>query len=132
MLELPKITDRQGNLTFVEGGRHLPFEVRRVFWVYDVPSGADRGAHAHKELHEVLVCISGSVDVHVDDGFRKQVITLNRPWRGLHIPPMIWASEDNFAPGTVYCVLASAAYAADDYIRDYDDFVGRALRAGRD
>ena len=126
LLDLPRINNRQGDLTFVEGGRHVPFDIERVFYVYDLPSGADRGAHAHKTLHEVIVCLSGSVDVYVDDGSEKATITLNRPWRGLHVPPLIWASEWNFAPGTVYLVLASHHFDKDDYIRDYDAFLKAA------
>jgi hypothetical protein len=124
IVELPRIVNPQGNLTFVEGGRHVPFDLQRVFYVYDVPAGSYRGAHAHKTLDEVLVCITGSLDVRVNDGRRKATFTLNRPWLGLHVPPMIWAEEDNFATGTVYLVLASHRYDAGDYIRDYDTFVG--------
>jgi hypothetical protein len=130
IIDLPKIDhtagDRQGNLTFVEGGRHVPFDVRRVFYIYDVPSGADRGAHAHKTLHQFLVCLQGSFEVQVDDGVEKRLFALNRPWRGLHVPPMIWASEMNFAPGTICLVLASAPFDAADYIRDYPAFLAAA------
>jgi hypothetical protein len=122
-LDLPKINDRQGNLTFVEGDHHVPFDVQRVFYIYDVPSGADRGAHAHRTLHQVLVCISGSFDVLVDDGFEQATFTLNRPWRGLHVPPMIWASEASFAPGTVCLVLTSAPFDEKDYIREHQVFL---------
>ena len=130
IIEVPKINDRQGNLTFVEGQRHIPFEVRRVFYIYDVPSGAGRGAHAHRTLHQFLVCISGSFDVEVDDGRRRTSFHLNRPWKGLHVPPMLWASEVNFDPGTVCLVLASAPYEEKDYFRDYQTFLTAAKAPG--
>jgi hypothetical protein len=131
LLTFPKVSDHRGNLTFMEGGRHIPFEVRRVFHVYDIPSGEHRGAHAHRALHQVLVCLAGGLDVHLDDGVETRVVHLNRPWLGLHIPPMIWASEGNFDPGTVYMVLASAYYDESDYVRDYEEFT-RAVRSGGD
>ena len=124
--ELPKIADHRGNLTFAEGGSHVPFEIRRAFWVYDIPSGAERGAHAHRQLHQFLLCLSGGLDVHLDDGHMERTVHLNRPWLGLHIPPMIWASEGDFDPNTVYVVLASAVYDPADYIRDRDEFLALA------
>lgn len=127
VLEFPKITDPRGNLTFLEGTRQIPFEIRRVFYIYDIPSGDHRGAHAHKTLEQVLVCLSGSLDVFLDDAHRTQTIHLNRPWLGLYIPPMIWASEGNFDPGTVYMVLTSDFYDEADYHRDYEMFC-RAVR----
>lgn len=126
LLELPKIADPRGNLTFIEGGRHVPFDVRRVFYLYDVPTGSDRGAHAHRALHQFLICLSGSFDVALDDGREKRTVHLNRPWKGLHVPPMIWASEINFDPGSVCLVLASDIYDEADYIRDYDAFLAAA------
>lgn len=128
IIELPKMTDPRGNLTFIEGGVHVPFEIKRVFYLYDVPTAADRGAHAHKELHQFLVCLSGSFDVAMDDGENKKVLHLNRPWLGLHVPPMTWASEINFDAGSVCLVLASALYDESDYIRDYDEFIAKAKR----
>lgn len=119
LIELPKILDPRGNLTFIEGNRHIPFEIRRVFYLYDVPTGADRGAHAHKKLHQFLICLSGSFDVSLDDGVQKKVVHLNRPWKGLHIPPMIWAAEINFDPGSICLVFASDMYDESDYFRDY-------------
>src|SRR5689334_11079990 len=123
IINLPKVSDPRGNLTFVEGeaGKHIPFELRRVFYVYDIPSGQNRGAHAHKTLHEFIICLSGGLDVYLDDGQSKRTVHLNRPWFGLHVPPMIWASEGEFDPGTVYLILASDKYDADDYLRDYDE-----------
>jgi dTDP-4-dehydrorhamnose 3,5-epimerase-like enzyme len=123
IIDLPKIADPRGNLTFLEGGRHVPFEIKRIFYLYDIPTGESRGAHAHKELHQFLICLSGSFDVALDDGANKKTIHLNRPWQGLHIPPMIWAAELNFDPGSVCLVLASMAFNESDYYRDYDQFL---------
>ncbi|MEN9862342.1 MAG: hypothetical protein RLZZ601_106 [Pseudomonadota bacterium] len=123
IIELPKIADLRGNLTFLEGGRHIPFDIKRVFYLYDVPTGESRGAHAHKALHQFLICLSGSFDVSLDDGYEKNIVHLNRPWIGLHIPPMIWAAEVNFDPGSVCLVMASSRYDEADYIRDYDQFM---------
>jgi len=121
--ELPKIVDPRGNLTFLEGDRHLPFDIRRVFYLYDVPTGESRGAHAHHELHQFLVCLSGSFDVALDDGTARKTVHLNRPWKGLHVPPRIWAAEVNFDPGSVCLVLASDVYRESDYVRDYGSFL---------
>ena len=123
IIDLPKISDPRGNLTFIEGGRNIPFEIKRIFYIYDVPTASDRGAHAHKSLHQFLICLSGSFDVEIDDGHEKKVIHLNRPWKGLHIPPMVWASEINFDPGTVCLVLTSDFYDEADYIRNYDEYL---------
>ena len=123
LIPLPKISDLRGNLTFIEGNEHIPFDIKRVFYLYDVPTGESRGAHAHHSLHQFLICLSGSFDVAVDDGVSKNVIHLNRPWSGLHVPPMIWAAEINFDPGTVCLVLVSDFFDEADYIRDYDDYV---------
>jgi len=123
IIEIPKISDPRGNLTFIEGGDHLPFDIKRVFYLYDVPTGESRGAHAHKTLHQFIICLSGSFDVSVDDGMNKALIHLNRPWKGLHIPPMIWASEVNFDAGSVCLVLASDKFIESDYIRNYDDYI---------
>ena len=123
VLALPKISDVRGSLTFVEGGKHVPFEIRRVFFLYDVPTEESRGAHAHHTLHQVLVCLAGSFDVAVDDGRLKTTIHLNRPWKALHVPPLIWAAEVNFDPGSVCLVLASDHFNESDYIRDYDNYL---------
>ena len=128
LIQLPKITDPRGNLTFIESTRHIPFDIKRVFYIYDVPTATDRGAHAHKTLHQFLICLSGSFDVSVDDGSNQSVIHLNRPWQGLHIPPMIWASEINFDPGSICLVLASDLYDESDYYRDYSIFLERVKR----
>lgn len=128
LIELQKIVDPRGNLSVVEGSKDIPFEIKRVFYLYDVPTGEDRGAHAHKQLHQFLICLSGSFDVMVDDGKKKTSFHMNRPWRGLHIPPMNWAAEVNFDPGSVCLVLASDVYNESDYYRNYDDFLA-ALQA---
>jgi dTDP-4-dehydrorhamnose 3,5-epimerase-like enzyme len=123
VIDFPKIVDPRGNLTFLEGERHVPFSIKRIFYLYDIPTGESRGAHAHKELHQLLICLSGSFDVALDDGTDRKMIHLNRPWQGLHIPPMIWAAEMNFDPGSVCLVLASMAFNESDYYRDYDQFL---------
>lgn len=123
IIELPKISDPRGNLTFIQSLTQIPFNIQRVFYLYDIPTGFDRGAHAHKSLHQFLVCLSGSFDVLLDDGKNKKSIHLNRPWKGLHIPPMIWAAEINFDPGSICLVLASDLYSEPDYIRNYDEFL---------
>lgn len=123
IIELPKISDPRGNLTFLEGKNHIPFEIKRIFYLYDIPTGESRGAHAHKELHQFLICLSGSFDIHLDDGFSKKIVHLNRPWQGFYIPPMIWAAEVNFDPGSICLVMASAHYNELDYIRDYTQFI---------
>ena len=120
---LPKIDDRRGNLTFIESEKHIPFEIKRVFYLYDIPTAESRGAHAHHDLHQCLICLSGSFDVYVDDGKNSKIIHLNRPWKMLHIPPMIWAAETNFDPGSICLVLTSDFYKESDYLRDYDEFL---------
>src|SRR3954447_3699682 len=107
IIELPKIGDPRGNLTFVEGGRHVPFDIRRVYYLYDVPGGADRGGHAHKELHQLLIAISGSFDVTLADGRKRRRFRLNRSYKGLYIGPMVWRQLNNFSSGSICLVLAS-------------------------
>lgn len=123
IIELPKVADPRGNLTFVEGGNHIPFEIRRVYYLYDVPGGSDRGAHAHRSLHQFVVAMSGSFDIVLHDGDRQRRFHLNRSYFGLYICPMMWRTLDNFSSGGVCMVLASEAYDAADYIRDYDQFL---------
>lgn len=123
VVTLPKINDPRGNLTFIEGESHIPFEIKRVFYLYDIPTEEARGAHAHYNLDQFLICLSGSFDVTVDDGEFQASIHLNRPWKGLYIPPMIWAAEINFDPGSICLVLTSDFYNEDDYIRDYSKFL---------
>lgn len=128
LIELPKISDPRGNLTFVEGGNHIPFEIRRVYYLYDVPGGAERGGHSHRALHQLLIAMSGSFDVVLTDGRKQKRQHLNRSYFGLYIPPMVWRELDNFSSGSVCLVLASAAYQEADYFRDYDMYL-QALRA---
>jgi dTDP-4-dehydrorhamnose 3,5-epimerase-like enzyme len=127
LIELPKISDPRGNLTFIEGGQHIPFEIRRVYYTYDVPGGTDRGGHAHKALHQLIIAMSGSFDVTLDDGRTKQKFHLNRSYQGLYLCPMIWRDLDNFSSGSVCMVLASNIYDASDYYRDYDEFISAAI-----
>lgn len=123
IFELPKMVDPRGNLTFVESNKHIPFNLRRVFYIYGVPEGESRGAHAHKELHQMLICIAGKFKVSIDDGKTQKIVTLDCPWKGLHIPPMIWASEVDFSAGAVCLVLTSDYYSEDDYIRNYEEYL---------
>jgi len=127
IVDLPKMTDPRGNLTFIESSKHIPFDIKRVFYIYDVPTGESRGAHAHKTLKQFIICLSGSFDVKVDDGNQKKTIHLNRPWQGVFIPPMIWAAETNFDPGSVCLILVSDFYDESDYHRNYEKFL-EALR----
>jgi hypothetical protein len=123
IIELPRIENRAGNITPVHGTINLPFDIKRVFYTYDIPGGEARGAHAHKQCHQFLVAASGSFEVVLDDGKNKRTILLNRPFYGLHIPPGVWSSEQGFSSGSVCLVLASHAYDAADYIREYDEFI---------
>jgi dTDP-4-dehydrorhamnose 3,5-epimerase-like enzyme len=122
ILELPRIQDHRGNLTFIESERHVPFEIKRTYYLYDVPGGASRAAHGHKSLHQLMVAMSGSFDVTLDDGFKKKKFHLNRSYFGLYIPPMIWRDLNNFSSGSVCMVLASEFYDEEEYIRDYREF----------
>jgi hypothetical protein len=122
LIDLPVIQDARGNLSFIEGGNHVPFNIQRVYYLYDVPGGSTRGGHAHKGLHQLLIAVSGSFDVTLDDGRDKKLIHLNRPYKGLYISPMIWRELDNFSSGSVCMVLASSNYNEDDYYRDYKEF----------
>ncbi len=128
IINLPKIADPRGNLTFIEAGRHIPFDIRRVYYLYDVPGGGERGGHAHKELSQLIVAMSGSFDVILDDGRQKQRYHLNRSYYGLYICPMIWRELDNFSSGSVCMVLASNFYEEADYYRDYGQYL-QALTA---
>ncbi|MFM7406228.1 MAG: sugar 3,4-ketoisomerase [Cuspidothrix sp.] len=123
LITFPKITDPRGNLTFIEGNNHVPFEIKRIYYLYDVPGGADRGGHAHKELQQVIIAMSGSFDVTLDDGNIKTKFHLNRSYYGLYIGSMIWREMDNFSSGSVCLVLASTVYNEDDYYRDYKEFI---------
>lgn len=123
IIELPKIGDPRGNLTFIEGGELIPFDISRVYYLYDVPGGAERGGHAHKELSQLIIAMSGSFDVVLDDGENKKRIHLNRPYQGLYVCPMIWRELDNFSSGSVCMVLASNRYDESDYYRKYSDYM---------
>ncbi len=122
IIDLPKIVDQRGNLTFIEGDRHIPFTIERVYYLYDVPAGAARGGHAHKKLQEFVIAASGSFTVIVDDGRKRKRFFLNRPHYGLYIPRMIWRELDNFSSGSICVVLASEEYDESDYYREYKDF----------
>lgn len=122
VIDLPKIADTRGNLTFIEGGTHVPFDIKRFYFLYDVPGGAERGGHAHKALQQLIVAMSGSFDVVLDDGREKKVFHLNRCYFGLYICPMIWREIKNFSSGAVCAVLASLHYEENDYLRNYGEF----------
>jgi hypothetical protein len=123
IIELPRLKNRAGNITVVNNNDNIPFEIKRVFYIYDIPGGEDRGAHAHKECHQFLIAVSGSFEIEMDDGINKRTVTLNRPYYGLHIPPGIWAAEKGFSSGSVCLVLASHTFDEKDYIRDYPNFL---------
>lgn len=123
IIELPKFEDYAGNLTPVYSNINIPFDIKRVFYSYDIPGGEARGAHAHRNCHQFLIAASGSYEVVLDDGVNKRTLLLNRPFYGLHIPPGIWALEQGFSSGSICLVLASHAFSEEDYIRDYTDFL---------
>jgi hypothetical protein len=123
IIELPKIYDPRGNLTFIEGDNHIPFDIQRVYYLYDVPGGSERGGHAHKNLQQLIIAMSGSFDVVLDDGFEKKKFHLNRSYYGLYVNTLVWRELDNFSSGSVSMVLASNKYIEDDYIRDYQGFL---------
>ncbi len=122
ILEFPKVTDPRGNLTFIESQQHVPFEIKRVYYLYDVPGGETRGGHAHKQLEQLIIAASGSFDVVLDDGAEKTKFSLNRSYYGLFVPNMMWRELENFSSGSVCLVLASRYYDEADYYRDYEDF----------
>jgi len=131
IIDLPKIADPRGNLTFIEGNKHLPFLIKRVFYLYDVPGGANRAGHALKSCHQFLIAMSGSFDVVLYDGKEKERVHLNRSYYGLHISPMIWREIDNFSSGSVCLALASELYDPNDYYREYNEYL-RALAGAKD
>jgi hypothetical protein len=122
IIELPKISDPRGNLTFIEGRGHVPFAIERVYYLYDVPGGAERGGHAHRALHQLIIAMSGSFDVVLTDGVETHRFHLNRSYYGLYVCPMIWRELDNFSSGSVCLVLASNHYDELDYFRDYESY----------
>jgi len=123
IIELPKISDPRGNLTFIENGRHINFDIKRVYYLYDVPGGSERAGHAHKELHQLIIAMSGSFDLLLDDGYSQKKYHLNRSYYGLYVCPMIWRILDNFSSGSVCMVLASEFFDESDYYRDYQQFI---------
>ena len=123
LIEIGKIQNRAGNISVIESNHQLPFQINRIFYLYDIPGGESRGAHAHKACHQFLIAASGAFEVLLDDGKTKRLMQLNRPSLGLHIPPGIWASEINFSSGSICMVFASNTYDELDYIRDYGDFI---------
>lgn len=130
LIDLPKISDPRGNLTFIEGSRHIPFDIKRVYYLYDVPGGAERGAHGHRKLQQFIVAMSGSFDVVLDDGYEKKLIHMNRSYYGLYVAPLMWRDITNVSSGAVLMVLASELYDEADYFRDYHKFL-EAVRSAR-
>lgn len=123
MIELPKISDPRGNLSFIEGGRHITFDIKRIYYLYDVPGGSTRAGHGHRALHQLMIAMSGSFDITLDDGRNTRRFHLNRSYQGLYIPPLIWRDLDNFSSGAVCMVLASEFYDEADYFRDKEAFL---------
>lgn len=123
LIDLPKITDPRGNLTVAEQMKNVPFDIKRVYWTYDVPGGESRGGHAHKRLYQLVVAISGSFTVTLDNGWARETILLNHPWQGLLIKPNTWRTLDDFSSGAVCMVLASELFDLEDYIYEYEDFL---------
>jgi dTDP-4-dehydrorhamnose 3,5-epimerase-like enzyme len=123
IINLPKIEDERGNLTFIEEENHIPFKIKRVYWIYDVPGGQKRGGHAFKEQQEFIVALSGSFDVVIDDGNQKQTFSLNRSYYGLYIPNGLWREMNNFSTNSLALVLSSTEFSEDDYIRDYQTYL---------
>lgn len=122
-IDLPRILEERGNLTFLEGNNHLPFEIKRVYWIYDVPGGETRGGHAFKEQDEFIIALSGSFDVVVKDGINESRYHLNRSYFGIYIPHNVWREMDNFSTNSVVLVCSSTLFSEDDYIRDFDDYI---------
>jgi hypothetical protein len=122
IVQLPRISERSGNITAIEQGNNIPFPIERIYYLYDVPGGADRGGHAHKELFQLIVAASGAFEVIIDDGYQKKTVELNRPYFGLFVIPGIWSELINFSSGAICLVLSSKIYEENDYIRDYDTF----------
>jgi hypothetical protein len=131
IIDLPKIGDPRGNLTFIEMNRHIPFVIKRIFYLYDVPGGAIRAGHALKSCHQFLIAVSGSFDVTLDDGTQQKRHHLNRSYYGLYIPPLIWREIDNFSSGSVCLVLASEFYDEDDYHRDYNQYQSAVAKVAK-
>tara|TARA_B100000073_G_C23646323_1_gene538716 strand:+ start:405 stop:812 length:408 start_codon:yes stop_codon:yes gene_type:complete len=122
LIDFSKISSSRGSLTYIDNNESLPFKVKRIFYIYDVPSGKNRGSHAHKNLEEIIICLSGSFSVELNDGYNQKTYQLNRPWKGLHLNPLTWFSLKNFCTGSICLVLCSDHFYEEDYIRDYNDF----------
>ena len=131
IIDLPMIKNPKGNLTFIEAGRQIPFDIRRVYYLYDIPGGEERGGHAHRALHQLIIAMSGSFDIRLDDGRAKKTVHMNRSYYGLYICPMIWREIDNFSSGAVCMALASEFYDEADYYRDYDQFIRDVRKRAR-
>lgn len=131
LIDLPKVSDPRGNLTFIESGKHIPFEIKRVFYLYDVPGGATRAGHALKNCHQFVIAASGSFDVILDDGDIRQKYHLNRSYYGLYIPPLVWREIEDFSSGSVCLVFASDFYGESDYFREYPEFLAHVRTLGR-
>lgn len=123
LIDLPKITDQRGNLSFIEGKIHIPFDIKRIYYLYDSPPHSERGFHGHKELEQVIIPIAGSFNFTLDDGHNRQDFLLNKAWVGLYVPPMMWREVNHFSPGSICLVLASDTYKEEDYYRDYQEFL---------
>jgi WxcM-like, C-terminal len=123
IIELPAIKNRAGNITPVRNNEEIPFSIKRIFYIYDIPGGEDRGAHSHKECHQFIIAASGSFEIELNDGITKRTIMLNRPYYGIHIPPGIWSAEKSFSSGAICLVLTSHKYDPNDYIRDYTEYL---------
>ncbi|WP_099464668.1 sugar 3,4-ketoisomerase [Parabacteroides provencensis] len=130
IINLPKIIDRRGNLSFIEAENHIPFDIKRTYWIYDVPGGENRGGHAYKENEEFIVALSGSFDIVLDDGKERKVYSLNRSYYGLYIPKMYWREMKNFSTNSLALILSSTEYSENDYIRDYDLFFEQISKIG--
>jgi hypothetical protein len=128
IIQLPKILDKRGNLSFLESSNHIPFEIKRVFWIYDVPGGEVRGGHAYRESQEFIIALSGSFDVVLNDGIKEQRFPLNRSYYGLYVPSMIWRHMENFSTNSLALALSSTMYNTEDYIRDFEQFCKNKTR----
>jgi len=128
-IDLPRVNDPRGNLTFVESNFHIPFDIQRIYYLSDIPEGVERGGHAHKALHQLIIAMTGSFDIHLDDGFSKKTLHLSQNQAGLYLCPMMWREINNFSSDAVCMVLASEHYDEADYYRDYDDFLSDARRS---
>jgi hypothetical protein len=123
LIDLPKIFDPRGNLSFIEEQNHIPFKIQRTYWIYDVPGGQVRGGHAFKEQQELIVALSGSFDVFIDDGTEKKVFSLNRSYNGLYVPNGLWRKMENFSTNSLAMVISSTKFSEEDYLRDYNEFL---------